>query len=310
MAYEQYKKQCIINQLSDIPGVRVEVDAELDDTMQETIENVKPDPKTAARHESTTRKESKQTNVDGGGQVGVSAQGPSRAAISDAMQRQNQSIETAETGDTDNVVGGEQRKMLRKGFTPKEVRATVTIPHSYVETIWKQRNPEAKTAPKEEDLKLVQDDLKTKVENAVVPLLPRQNKGENQYKQVQMVIVDTVRLPDIVPPSTSSKAMAWAGRYWTTLMMFGLAAFSMLVLRSIVTSAPPSGSAEAASATSSLSVQAEDEPQNAGADGSGSERTRLRIKKGVSLKDDLVEMVHEDPDGAAAILRTWIGKAA
>jgi flagellar M-ring protein FliF len=310
VTYEQYKKQSIMNALRDIPGVRVEVNAELDDTVQETVENVKPDPKTAARHESTTRKESKQTNVDGGGQVGTTAQGPSRQGQSDALQRQNQSTETAETGDTDNVVGGEQRKLLRHGFTPKEVWATVAIPHNYVESIWKQRNPEAKTAPKEEDLKLVQDDLKTKIENIVVPLLPRQNKGENQYKQVQMVIVDSVRPPDIVPPSMSSKAMAWTGRYWMTLMMVGLAAFSMLVLRSIVTSTPPSGSAEAAAATSTLSVQAEDEPQSAGAGSGGSERTRLRIKKGVSLKDDLVEMVHEDPDGAAAILRTWIGKAA
>jgi flagellar biosynthesis/type III secretory pathway M-ring protein FliF/YscJ len=36
----------------------------------------------------------------------------------------------------------------------------------------------------------------------------------------------------------------------------------------------------------------------------------LRIKKGVSLKDDLVEMVQEDPDAAAAILRNWIGNKA
>ena len=92
--------------------------------------------------------------------------------------------------------------------------------------------------------------------------------------------------------------------------MLGLAVFSLLVLRSIVTSAPPSRSAEAAAATSTLSVQAEEEPQSAAPKVSGAERTRLRIKKGVSLKDDLVEMVHEDPDGAAAILRTWIGKAA
>jgi flagellar M-ring protein FliF len=38
-------------------------------------------------------------------------------------------------------------------------------------------------------------------------------------------------------------------------------------------------------------------------------RPRLRLKKGPTLKDDLVELVKEDPDGAAAILRTWIGNA-
>jgi flagellar biosynthesis/type III secretory pathway M-ring protein FliF/YscJ len=39
-------------------------------------------------------------------------------------------------------------------------------------------------------------------------------------------------------------------------------------------------------------------------------RPRLRLKKGPTLKDDLTELVKEDPDGAAAILRTWIGNAA
>ena len=41
----------------------------------------------------------------------------------------------------------------------------------------------------------------------------------------------------------------------------------------------------------------------------GKQRPRLRLKKGPTLKDDLTEMVREDPDGAAAILRTWIGNA-
>ena len=33
----------------------------------------------------------------------------------------------------------------------------------------------------------------------------------------------------------------------------------------------------------------------------------LVLKKGDSLKDDLIEIVQEDPDAAAAILRSWIG---
>jgi flagellar M-ring protein FliF len=310
IAYEQYKKQSILSALRDIPGVRVEVNAELDNTVQETVENVKPDPKTAARRETTSRKESKQVSTDGGGQVGTTAQGPSRQGQSDQLARQNENTDTTDTSDTENIVGGEQRRTQIKGFTPKEVWATVTIPHSYVETVWKQRNPEAKAAPKEEDLKLVQDELKTKIENIVVPLLPRQNKGENQFKQVQMVIVDSVRPPDIVPPSMSNKAVAWLGRYWSTLAMFGVALFSLLILRSVVTSVPPTTGAGPAASASTLSVQVDD---TAPAEGSGAdtpERQRLRIKKGVSLKDDLVEMVHEDPDAAAAILRTWIGNKA
>jgi hypothetical protein len=38
-------------------------------------------------------------------------------------------------------------------------------------------------------------------------------------------------------------------------------------------------------------------------------RPKLKLKKGPSLKDDLTDMVREDPDAAAAILRTWISTA-
>jgi flagellar biosynthesis/type III secretory pathway M-ring protein FliF/YscJ len=38
-------------------------------------------------------------------------------------------------------------------------------------------------------------------------------------------------------------------------------------------------------------------------------RPKLRLKKGPSLKEDLTEMVREDPEAAAAILRTWISAA-
>jgi hypothetical protein len=46
----------------------------------------------------------------------------------------------------------------------------------------------------------------------------------------------------------------------------------------------------------------------ASAEGS-EQRQRLRLKKGTTVKDDLIEIVREDPDAAADILRSWIGKA-
>jgi flagellar biosynthesis/type III secretory pathway M-ring protein FliF/YscJ len=38
-------------------------------------------------------------------------------------------------------------------------------------------------------------------------------------------------------------------------------------------------------------------------------RPKLRLRKGTSVKDDLLEIVREDPDAAADILRSWITKA-
>ncbi|MCG8449919.1 MAG: hypothetical protein MI725_10110, partial [Pirellulales bacterium] len=41
----------------------------------------------------------------------------------------------------------------------------------------------------------------------------------------------------------------------------------------------------------------------------GEQPPRLRLKKGTRLKDDLTEIVREDPEAAAAILRSWIENA-
>jgi flagellar M-ring protein FliF len=213
------------------------------------------------------------------------------------------------TDEANNLVGQEQRALQRTGFTPKEDWATVTIPRSYVESIWKQRNPDAKAPPKPEDLTNIQQTLVTQVEEIVLPLLTRQNKsGEDEYKHVQVAIVDSIPMPTIVPPSLASTALAWTGRYWSSLAMIGVAMFSLLVLKSVVKGGPIGGSPLAG--TPALTIHA-DENGNTEGGGNADEppRSRLRIKKGVSLKDDLAEMVKEDPDGAAAILKSWIGKA-
>jgi flagellar M-ring protein FliF len=117
-------------------------------------------------------------------------------------------------------------------------------------------------------------------------------------------------VPQIEPPSTSTKALAWAGRYWSTLAMLGVAMFSLLVLRSVVRGTTSGDAASAALAAPALTLhsdagspaaESQAEPEE--------ERPRLRFKKGKSLKDDLVEIVREDPDAAADILRSWISKA-
>ena len=53
-----------------------------------------------------------------------------------------------------------------------------------------------------------------------------------------------------------------------------------------------------------------EEPEESdGDDESQAPRLKRRISKGPSLKDDLSELVREDPDAAADILRSWISSA-
>ncbi len=315
VAYEQYKRQSILNALKDFPGVRVEVNAEIDDTVRKTTQTSKPDPQTAVQSEVTKTEKSVQSANDGGGQPGPSAQGPNRQGTNPALARRQQNETSSDTSEMQAVVGYEGETIETAGFTPKEVWATVTIPRSYVESVWKQRTPDATGTPTDDDLRLVEEKIVTNVESIVEPLLPRLTKGENTYKQVRVVVVDSLPAPEFEPPSMASTAMAWTGRYWSTLAMVGVAMFSLMVLRSVVRgSAPGDGGAAAATAATPVahaettkSSPTHVEPVIDDAD--DSDRPRLRLKKGVTLKDELVEIVREDPDAAAAILRTWISKA-
>jgi flagellar M-ring protein FliF len=307
VAYEQYKKNCILNALRDIPGVRVEVSAELDDKIQETVQNLKPDKQGTAIRTLTVEETSQTGTLDGGGPPGVTAQGPGRVGTLPQLAQRESSKTSKTTDEADNLIGQEQSVLQRTGFTPKEDWATVTIPRSYVEQIWKQRNPEAKDAPKEEDLRLVQTNLITQVEDIVLPLLTRENKGQDEYKQVRVAIVDSIPMPEIVPPSFADTALAWTNRYWSTLAMLGVAVFGLMILKSVVKGGPAGGAPLAAA--SSLTIHADESAEADSSDPDAPQRTKLRIKKGVSLKDDLADMVREDPDAAAAILKSWIGKA-
>jgi flagellar M-ring protein FliF len=260
--------------------------------------------------EVETKELIKQSTGAAGGQPGPVAQGPNRQGAAPAPNQNLNETENSST-ETENVVGGEQTRSLAKGYTLREIWATVAIPTSYLESLWKSQNPSAAAPPTKQDLTPVETQVKTAVENIVEPLLQLQAiEGEDNYKHVSVSFVPSLPVPQIESPSTTTKALSWAGRYWSTLAMLGLAMFSLMVLRSVVRGTTSGDSPSAALATPALTLHGETGSPGAETEAEPEpERQRLRFKKGKSLKDDLVEIVREDPDAAADILRTWISKA-
>ncbi len=308
--FESQKRESILGVLRDIPGVNVEVNADLDATIEETTHTAKPDPKTAEAQSTSHDETTLHSSGGNGGPVGTTANGPNRQGVTEtAAQQQNKT--DSHTTETKNVVGIEDSRIVKKGYTPKEVRATVTVPSTYVKSLWTARNPTATAPPKPDELTPIWNEVRVKVENVVNQLLVLQvNKGENEYKYVRVEMLDSLPAPTIEAPSMSSKALAWTGRYWSTLGMLGVAMFSLLVLRSVVNGKPSDPTNSASASASPLTLQAQEtkaEPDNSDAAEDG--RPKLKLKKGASIKDDLVEIVREDPDAAADILRSWISRA-
>ena len=192
---------------------------------------------------------------------------------------------------------------------------SVAVPSGYYEKIWRQANPpsagQGEKTPDAAALAELQAAEKKKIEELVAPLLPQREPGD-AYAQVAVSVFN--QFPDPPPKELSlqDNALAWLSQNSNTLGMSCLALIGLIVLRSIIRSvagnadAPPQGHAmEMPSTLSLVADEAPGEPADDGPQG----RLRRRVPIGPSLRDELADIVRDDPESAVTILRTWIGNA-
>jgi len=205
---------------------------------------------------------------------------------------------------------------LQTGLEPQRVRASISVPSEYLLRVYRETTPEAdRTSPPE--LSKIEENVTASIQKAVTKLLPK-DIAEATYPDVEVAYFQSLTPDAVEPPSMASEGLMWASANSGSLVMGALALVSLLMLRSMVKSIPPADpsiafSAPILAAESRRAEQAAAQSAAApsgGSTGKDTPRPRLRLKKGPTLKDDLSEMVREDPDGAAAVLRSWIGNAA
>ncbi|MGL4514213.1 MAG: flagellar M-ring protein FliF C-terminal domain-containing protein [Lacipirellulaceae bacterium] len=305
----------LIDHLSYIPGVRVQVKASLDNTRQKTTVQVKPEEKTAELS-STTRDETvERVTGGGGGQIGLEAQGPNREGRDDTVAKQEQDKTSRNDESRDFVVGSSTTQTAEWDSTLKEAEASIAVPRSYVASVFRERAREAgKDAPKEinpDELAQLEGEVKLSIENLVQPLLPKLALGENEFKQVKVEFYYDLPRATLPEPSVASTAFGWASDNASSIAMGGFALVSLVMLRSMASGGAAARLGPANAPTLRLETGSDHADGVAAADGDdlGAARPKLKLKRGDSLKDDLTEMVTTDPDAAAAILRSWIQNA-
>jgi flagellar M-ring protein FliF len=316
--YERKLQGDIEHLLNDFikPAPRVKVSAELDPMMTADVRSVRPDGEVATISESTESESTTSTQTEDRGQVGITAQGPNRTGAEQAVAKNEQTTQS-ENSDIQNFVPHSQETRREMGLTPKVVRASVAIPTEYLVRVWRERTPDAAADAKPDPttLEQIEEQTKTNIKLIVSQLLPK-GVAENAQSYVEVTFFQSLTPPPVPAPSMASEGLLWAGNNSGSLIMAGLAVVSLLMLRSIVKAIPASDGSLAfkapalametvgvSSAAAPVAGQADATVKREGA------RPRLRLKKGPTLKDDLAELVKEDPEGAAAILRTWIGNA-
>jgi flagellar M-ring protein FliF len=311
--YELWMKDKIGGFLSYIPGVQVTITVELDDTVHRTTVSEKPDGDGVAMRESRTDDEITNTKTANAGRPGLQAQGPGRAGEQEEQEK-IVSKTVNSTQDTDNVVGTIRETTEWAGFVPQQVQAAIAIPSDYLVDIWRQRTPDAAedAKPNEEMLGLMEVKLEDKIKKQVENLLPR-HSDSNPYDSVVISIFDSLPSESIEEPSTSSQAIAWASQNIGNMMMGGFTLISLVMLRSVVKSIPPSDPVPDVGPSSLPFPQSGDNDPSTSDDDIATtdkeSRPRLKLNKGPTLKDDLSDIVREDAEAAASILRTWIDNA-
>jgi flagellar M-ring protein FliF len=312
--YEESLEEKIHQLLAYVPGIQVEVHAELDKELRRREQRVNLDPKLATALQ--TRVETRTSVNEQGppaGRPGLEAQGPSAGPASVASARSTTSEEKTRNEETQNFLPQEQVLVDYKGLTPSRVRASIALPSSYYLSVYRERNrqpdgtePPPPTQQQIDDLESL---LKESIQNAVLAILPTPPDGVEAISQVTVTSFQSLTPDPVEPPSFADQAIAWTSQSWSTLGMFALSIVGLVFLRSMIKSASTSAAAGTPRLAALLEEESEAKATLDETNTAGPSRPKRRFSKRPNVKEELADMVRDDPDAAASILRTWIANA-
>lgn len=219
-----------------------------------------------------------------------------------------------------NPMVGEEIRGKKLPFIPERVFASLRIPTDYVRLNWisKNRTPdETNPEPTPEELEEEKQLIYSETRKAVGKLLEdyRNPKSPDPLDSVMVVFYEPMQEEATVELTAWQKIQLWLTNNWQTLCLLGLVLCGMFVLWTISRPAKPEpiviyeapeiplealeAQAKAKAEAEAAETEEEDEELSRTLDG---------FDKSIrSLQDEIAELVEENPDAAAAVLRQWIG---
>lgn len=310
--YERDWQRKIADQLAMIPGVIVGVNVELSPELSHQSQTIKLDAKPVAVESNEFTKEQSSTSPSPAGRPGAIPNGVGNQPVAvNNTSSANESQTSESRSEVRNVPGHEQTVMKRAPLVPTVVTASIDIPASYFTRIWRERNPQPAGAPPKQpdaaEIAKIETETKGKVQETVRNLLPPVSQGTNPYPHIAVATYTDLPGSPMPEASIAETATAWFGSNWQTLAVLGVGMFALVMLRSMTRPLPlPPAPANASSSLKIADTDADDDEEAA----SPASALRRRLAGGPNIKDELRDMVKEDPDAAANILRNWIGDAA
>ncbi|HEX4148313.1 MAG TPA: hypothetical protein VHY20_04970 [Pirellulales bacterium] len=302
----------ICNALAYVPGVTVTANVELNKELLVRQEKDSYDAKAIATVMSREETQTSTTRgTSSGGRPGYEGQGSnSSARLSQSAAGGNETSDDRTINEVQNAPSRERTLTQLAGLTPKRVTVSVGLPSTYFESVWRQRNPPAAGQPPrtldKSALEQIQKDETDKIRAHVSTVLPQPAEGVDPATLVTVTTFEHVAIDTDTGPAVADRAFAWLGNYWPTLATLGLVLFSLLMLRSLART-PPAPLSPLPALGPQLAAQTDADGGKPAEPAKPKSRFKRKLGAGVSLRDELAEMVREDPDAAASILRGWIG---
>ncbi len=291
--YEQDLKAKILNALCFIPNVTVELSVVLD---HERITRIKQDKRSPAKDSRS-------------GRARTSAQQPNTATILSNLLGGARGDDDGTEPDGANLVSREQVEKESVGLTPTLARVSVGVPISYFKKIWQERNPAESgrtlQTPDRAALDQIRMEESAKIQKHVAQLLPSAESVAKAADLVAVTAFQDIPVQELPVPGFSEDVLSWLRQSWGMLGTIALALVSLLVLRSMVRHGPADPDAQTTPSSADLDADlVDDKPAEV-----PPPHARRFYTAGASLRDELSELVEDDPDAAANVLRNWIGHA-
>jgi flagellar M-ring protein FliF len=318
-AFEELWTDKILTQLGHIPGVIVTCNVDLDKQIEHELQKSQFDPKPVAISIDEESKTLSMQSPQVAGPPGLGSQGgvpPNQPVVARAGASGATNDEESNRSTVRNVASQNLEKTVLAGMLPKRVTASIGIPSDYIEQVWQSRNEspaggQPKT-PTTTDLKALEAELIQQYQAAVAAIIQLPDEAApNPIKQVTVHVYDSIQREEFPEPGMADQALAWLGAHWSTLGTGLLGLVSLVMLRSMVRAIPaaeslPTPLAIDDEAPNEATAAATSDTKLSAGKSTAASRLKRREKGGPSLREELVEIVREDPDAAANVLRSWI----
>lgn len=298
--------------LTHVQGAVVGIDVTLDTvTKRESVQRTLS-PGQPLSQESRTEKSLVRSPGRGGEPgVGPNAGIPnSRQSVADnSGSGGRESEETKQFDVTESGVSTEDVAKSEVGLTPNFVSASILVPKSYIRRIWEDSNPPDPEAdpsqphePNAAELKQVEEAETERIRRHVDRLLPPIDDGSDKWPRIEVGTYVDLPTVEAEAASPSSAAVGWLAGNWQMLATFFVGIVALMMVRgALKPSSLLTGADDAESDESGVSITADDADE--------AELNVLRLRRGddgPSLKEELTDLVRDDPDAAASVLSQWI----